>query len=192
MTVLRAFIALEIPAEIKKALELQTANLRQRAGSLVRWVSPENTHLTLKFLGDIPAGGVEALAQAIQAVCSQQSGFEITTGGVGCFPNLRQPCVIWIGLEDAPELFPLQARLDAATAALGYPAEARVFSAHLTIGRVREQITPVDLKKLIDILAEKATAGRGSFPAQYVTLFKSELRPDGPRYSALFRAQMGN
>ncbi len=191
MTVLRAFIALEIPVDIKKALDLETASLRQRTGSLVRWVSPENTHLTLKFLGDVQADRLDALSQVIQVVCNQQAPFEITTGSLGCFPNAGRPRVIWIGLDAPADLLQLRGRLADEMTGLGFPVDAHGFSAHLTIGRVREQVAPGDLKKLVASLVEQKISGSGSFSVRSVTLFKSELRPGGPLYTALFVAHLG-
>ena len=191
MKLLRAFIALEIPAEIKKALDLDTAGLRQRAGGLVRWVSPENMHLTLKFLGETPQPRLDTLGRATQEICRRQAPFQVNVVGMGCFPNLRWPRVIWVGLEAPPDLSQLQARIEAAAAELGCPVEARAFSAHLTVGRVREQAAEADLKKLAAAVAELKDLNAGSFMAQSVTVFKSELRPAGPLYSSLFIAQLG-
>ncbi len=192
MTLLRIFIAIEIPAEIKNAIAIQTSSLRQRAGNLVRWVTPENTHLTIKFLGDIKPEGLEPLAQAIQAVCRQQAAFEINVSGSGCFPNLRQPRIIWVGLNAPPDLGLLHGQIEAAMLPLGHAVEARSFSAHLTIGRVREPLKPADLALLRSALAEQNSGELGTFSVCSLTLFKSELRPGGPLYTPLFNARMGN
>ena len=189
---LRAFIAIEIPSWIRKTLELQTAGLQAQTGQAVRWVSFENMHLTLKFLGDFSPGNVEPLSRAIQSECSQQIPFEVIVNGLGSFPNPRRPRVIWIGLQAPPELGRLQHRLELVAARLGTPAEDRPFSAHLTIGRVREQASLPELQALQAALSGTQAGEYGRFSAQTVTLFKSELRPNGAFYTPLFTAQLGD
>jgi RNA 2',3'-cyclic 3'-phosphodiesterase len=191
MNLLRAFIAIEIPAEIKKAIAVQTASLHKDAGHAVRWVVPENTHLTLKFLGELSPANMGLLSQALQAECGQQAPFEIAVGGMGSFPNPRRPRVIWVGLKHPPDLNQLQRKVEAAAALLGYAAEDKPFSAHLTIGRVREQATLDEMKQLQSALAGLHIGELGMFTARAVTLFKSELQPSGPLYTPLFSAQMG-
>jgi 2'-5' RNA ligase len=191
MNLLRAFIAIEIPSEIKKAIAAQTASLQFNTGQSVRWVTAENTHLTLKFLGEVSPTNVDLLSQAIQAECSQITPFDITVSGLGCFPNAHRPRVIWIGLLVPPELNKLHYKIEATTARLGYTPEEKTFSPHLTIGRVRDQATVIELKQLHDSL-ESATIGTlGTFTAHTVHLFKSELKPGGPIYSQLFSARLG-
>jgi 2'-5' RNA ligase len=191
MNLLRAFIAIEIPADIKKAIAVKTARLQKDAGHAVRWVAPENTHLTLKFLGELSPANVGLVSQALQAECNQQSVFEIVVCGVGCFPNPRRPRVIWVGLKAPPELNRLQRKVEAAAALLGYEAEDKPFSPHLTIGRVREQGSPDELNRLQEALSGLEIGELGRFATRAVTLFKSELLPSGPIYTPLFSAQMG-
>ena len=128
MSLLRAFIAVEIPLEIKKAIAAEIANLHKGAGHGVRWVAVENIHLTLKFLGEISLASVELLSQTLQAECNQHTPFDITVGGLGCFPNFHRPRIIWIGLNIPPELNRLQHKLEAATARMGYTEEDKPFS----------------------------------------------------------------
>ncbi|HEY3311968.1 MAG TPA: RNA 2',3'-cyclic phosphodiesterase [Anaerolineales bacterium] len=189
---LRAFIAIEIPTEIKKTISVQTANLQREAGRAVRWVTSENTHLTLKFLGELSPANMELLTQALENECSLQVPFEISVRGVGCFPNSHRPRVIWVGLNSPPDLERLQHRVEAAAARLGYAPEERPFSAHLTIGRVREQASQDEMKKIEAALAGLKIGELGRFTASTVTLFKSELQPSGPHYTPLFSAGLGN
>ena len=191
MDSLRAFIAIEIPPGIKKVLGLQTANLRAQAGRSVRWVAFENMHLTLKFLGDLSPANVELLSRAIQSECSQQPPFEVVVSGLGSFPTLHRPRVIWAGLQAPLDLGRLQRRIDLEAVRLGYPAEDKPFSAHLTIGRVREQVSFEEKKMLAAALAGIQAGEFGRFTAQTVTLFKSELQSAGPLYTPLFSAQLG-
>ena len=192
MSLLRAFIAIEIPPEIKKAIATSIANLHNGAGRAVRWVATENIHLTLKFLGEISPASVELLSQALQAECDQHAPFDITVSGLGCFPNSHRPRIIWIGLNIPPELNRLQHRLETATARMGYAIEDKPFSPHLTIGRIREQATPVELGNIHDALEKLQVGSLGTFTVQAVHLFKSDLKPAGPEYTCLFSARLGN
>lgn len=191
MNILRAFIAIEIPAEIKKAIAVQTASLHKDAGRAVRWVAPENIHVTLKFLGELSTSTVGLLSQALQSECSQQVPFAITVSGLGSFPNLRYPRIIWIGLNPLLDLNRLQRKIESTVARLGYTPEDKPFFAHLTIGRVREQASAEEMKHLQTGLAGLNIGELGKFTAQAVTLFKSELQPAGPLYTPLYSAHMG-
>lgn len=190
MGLLRAFIAIEIPTEIKKAISAQTASLQKDAVQTVRWVAPDNLHLTLKFLGEISPANVEFLSAAIKAECERHHPFEVVVEKLGCFPNSRHPRVIWIGLGIPQELNHLQSQVEAVAAQLGYPPEERPFSPHLTIGRIREQAASTEIQSLRSLL-EKTTIGTlGTFTARAVHLFRSDLQPGGPKYSLLASAPL--
>jgi 2'-5' RNA ligase len=191
MSLLRAFIAIEIPPEIKQRIAAEIASLHNGAGRAVRWVATENIHLTLKFLGEISPSNVDLLSQAIQSECDQHTPFEISVEGIGCFPNAHRPRIIWIGLKIPAELNRLQHKLETATARLGYPAEDKAFSPHLTIGRLREQATATELKTLQSALEKLHLGLLGTFTAPAVHLFKSDLKPSGPVYTSLFNARLG-
>ncbi len=192
MSLLRAFIAIEIPPEIKKTIASEIASLHDSAGRAVRWVTTENIHLTLKFLGEISPASVELLSQALQAECEQHTPFEIAVSGLGCFPNSHRPRIIWIGLKIPPELNRLQHRLETATARMGYAAEDKPFSPHLTIGRIREQATSAELSNIHAAFEKTHVGSLGTFTARAVHLFKSDLKPAGPVYTCLFSAPLGN
>lgn len=192
MSSLRAFLAIEIPLEIKKKIAAEVVCLKKNSGQAVRWVASENFHLTLKFLGEISPANVELLSQSLKAECSQHPPFDITVTGLGCFPNSHRPRVIWIGLTIPPELNRFQYKLETVTARMGYATEDKSFSPHLTIGRVREQASPVELQNIHSALETLHVGSLGTFTAQSVHLFKSDLKPAGPVYSSLFSAQLGN
>jgi 2'-5' RNA ligase len=188
---LRTFIAIEIPPQIKKAIAAQTASLQKDMGHAVRWVAPENIHLTLKFLGDISVSSVEYISQTLLTECGQLPPLEVTVGGLGCFPNPHRPRVIWIGLTAPAELMRLQHKIDAATAQLGYDMDEKHFSPHLTIGRVREQASADESKQVQAALESKKIGLLGAFTARAVHLFKSDLLPSGPLYTSLYSAGLG-
>ena len=191
MILLRAFIAIEIPQEIKRQIAGQTAELRRMIGRSVRWVMPENIHLTLKFLGDISPTNIDLLAQALKTEVGQHLPFEIDVDGLGAFPNVRRPRVIWIGLNAPADLTRLQHHLETATARLGYVSDDKPFSPHLTIGRIREQLSSDETQSLRNALENTKVGALGKFAVKSVHLFQSELKPAGPIYTCISTAALG-
>ena len=127
---MRLFIAIELPAELKRSLgRLQT----DIPGA--RWVPAEQIHLTLAFLGEVEQGVVERLTGELARI--HTSAFELSFSGAGCFPNRKRPRVIWIGLEPEPRLEELAARVHEAVLACDIPQEERPFSAHITLARLK-------------------------------------------------------
>ena len=191
MSLLRAFIAVEIPPEIHKAIESKTAPLRAALdASLVRWVPTDNIHLTLKFLGDISPSNVEMLSQILSGEVSQHSTFALEFGELGAFPNPRRPRVIWIGIQAPAGLEALQRGIEAAAATLGYPSEERPFSPHLTIGRVKQAAGSAGIQKIRSALEETKVGALGTTQVSAVHLFKSDLKPSGAVYTRLFSAPL--
>lgn len=187
MSLLRAFIALEIPTGIHQAIEQKTAPMRATLNpSLVRWVPSENVHLTLKFLGDVSPSNLEMLEQMLIAEVCQHQPFEVGFGGLGAFPNSKRPRVIWIGIHAPAGLAALQHGIQAATATLGYPDEQRSFSPHLTIGRVKQNAGSAGIQKIRNALEETKVGTLGTARVSAVHLFKSDLKPTGAVYTRLF------
>ena len=190
MSRLRAFIAVEIPLDIRQNVEHATSNLRRGTGSLIRWVAVENMHLTLKFLGDIPTANVEVLTQMIRAEADSFNCFDIHLRGIGSFPNPKRPRVIYIGIQAPAELEAFQSQLEAATRRLGYNSEERAFAPHLTIGRVRQNIPQNDQQKIRRALEASKIDSPGTATVNSVHLYKSDLKPTGPVYTKLFSAHL--
>lgn len=191
MSLLRAFIAVEIPPDIHKEIESQTAPLRVALGtSLVRWTPVTNIHLTLKFLGDISPSNAKTLAQLLTNEASQHPAFEIQFRELGVFPNSKQPHVLWIGIQAPVVLAALQHAMEAITAKLGYPVEKRPFSPHLTIGRVKQNLSPAELQRIRTALEETSIDIPGSARISAVHLFKSQLKPTGAVYTCLHSAPL--
>jgi RNA 2',3'-cyclic 3'-phosphodiesterase len=191
MSLLRAFIAVEIPFEIHQAIENKTAHLRAALNSsLVRWVPSNNIHLTLKFLGDVSPASVDLLSQMLNAEVGQHQAFEMTFGGLGAFPNPKRARVIWIGIRAPAGLEALQHGIEAATATLGYPAEKRPFSPHLTIGRVKQNVSSTGMQKIRIALEETQVGSLGTTHVNTIHLFKSDLKPSGAVYTRLFSAPL--
>ena len=179
---IRSFIAIELPDEIRHALaEVQKHLRRDVAG--VRWVEPGSIHLTLKFLGDIPAEQIQPIAAAAMGVVQDEPPLSLGVSGLGAFPNPRRPRVIWVGLEgDVARLGRLQTRLEEALGPLGFPREERGFRPHLTVGRVKDPRRPPDLTRP---LADVAVPRCNSFDVREILLYKSDLRPTGAIYTKL-------
>ncbi|MGB8980984.1 MAG: RNA 2',3'-cyclic phosphodiesterase [Anaerolineales bacterium] len=188
MSLLRAFIAIEIPLEIRQAICKAASNLRQGSGALVRWVPTENMHLTLKFLGDVSPANVELLTQMLRAEADLFSGFEIQLGGLASFPNLKRPRVIYVGIQAPAALEALQRGIDSASRRLGYESEERGFSPHLTIGRVRQTVTGAEQQQIRRALEETNIDSLGTARVDSVHLYKSDLKPTGSVYTRLFSA----
>ena len=189
MRLLRCFIALELPASLQEAIDIATEPARTRIGSdLVRWVPTGNVHLTLKFLGDTAPSGIESIKAALATEAEQYRPFDMSVRGFGAFPSSRKPRVLWVGITAPPVLASLQREVDVATARLGYNTEERPFSPHLTIGRVRQNITTSGIQKIRDEISNITIGDLGSVQVDAVHLFKSELQAGGSVYTRLYAA----
>lgn len=186
-SVIRAFIGIDLSPEIQKCLEQVTTQLKERlAGIPVRWVPAENIHLTLKFLGDVSLVNIEMLKKLLKAVVPPHPSFEISVGGLGAFPKIHNPRVIWIGLEVPPDLIVLQHSIEVETARLGYAQEERPFSPHLTLGRVSRNASPAEIHKLGEALDAFKVGFLGAARVGEIHLYRSDLKPGGAIYTRLF------
>ena len=190
MSLLRTFIAVDFPPFIQQAIQHNVDNLCKAIGDSVRWVPAKNIHLTLKFLGDVSPANADILAQMLRAEADSCPSFDVSISGLGSFPNSRQPRVLFIGIQAPAELEALQRGIESATARLGYESESRAFSPHLTIGRVRENITPSDQQRIRKSLDETKIDSLGTARVDSVHLYKSELKPSGSVYTKLFSAPL--
>ncbi|MEZ4769695.1 MAG: RNA 2',3'-cyclic phosphodiesterase [Caldilineales bacterium] len=127
---LRLFIAIELSPVVRSALSATQDDLRRLLPpKAVRWTNPEGIHLTLKFLGDMPAERVNAIAQAMAAAARSFAPFRFTVAGFGCFPNARRANVLWVGVPDVPKpLAGLQRATDLHLTRLGFEKEDRPFA----------------------------------------------------------------
>ena len=181
----RAFIAVEIQASdvVEKIRTIQD-DLRSDK-SKVRFVNPENVHLTLKFLGNITQEQIETVKSTLDNIAT--SPYQIYLEGVGCFPNTRRPRVIWIGMTGGvTESTQIQAYLEEELQNHGFPRERRRFKPHITIARVKYSVGDLGLK--IQRLQE---FDLGSVDVEYIYLKKSTLTPQGPIYTNLHIKKLG-
>ena len=188
MSRLRAFIAVDLPLEIRQNIHFATSNLRRDNELLIRWVAVENLHLTLKFLGDISSENVEVLTQLIHAQADSFNSFDIHLTGIGSFPGPKRPRVIYIGIQAPVALEAFQRQIESATRRLGYNPEERAFAPHLTIGRVRQHVSADDQQKIRRALEESTIDSLGTARVNSVHLYESDLKPNGPAYTKLFSA----
>jgi 2'-5' RNA ligase len=178
---IRSFVALELSDEVREQLAELLKRLRQ-TNAAVKWVEPENLHLTLKFLGEVPEEQIEAIVEALRAIAQATAPFPFTVKGVGGFPDLRRPRVLWVGVEPTPPLMRLQQIVEQAMERLGFPPEERAYHPHITLGRVKAM---AGLEKVRAVLSEYASVTFGSVPAKHLTLFRSDLSREGPTYTPI-------
>lgn len=191
MSLLRAFIAVELPISIQDAIQQQTFQLRQALDpSLVRWTPAHSVHLTLKFLGDVSPANLNLLTEMLTREAEQHPAFDMRVGNIGSFPTSRQPRVIWVGLYAPAVLGSLQRGIEAAAARLGYAPDDRPFSPHLTIGRVRQNLSNADLQKIRAALDSTQVGHIGTATVDCAYLYKSDLQPGGSVYTRLFSAPL--
>lgn len=179
---MRLFVAIELDGRIKDALGRAQASLAAHDRA-VRWVTQDQMHLTLVFLGEVPDGRVPAVCEAVRRAAGRCRPFDLTVSGSGCFPpgggGVR---VVWVGVQETTgRLGPLQAAVAEELEAVGFPKEGRPFSPHLTLGRVREDRTRGRLRTDVGALSVSSLAQSVSA----VHVVASELRPNGARHSTV-------
>jgi 2'-5' RNA ligase len=191
MSIIRAFIAIDLSAEIQQRLEEVSNNYKKLLEKIpIRWVPVCNIHLTLKFLGEVSISNLDLLTDMIHTEISNHHQFDISVGRTGAFPNNRQPRIIWIGIEAPQELALVQSGIEAATTRLGYMREDRAFSPHLTLGRVSRNATMQEIKTISQTFDKIRVGFLGATCVDQVHLYQSDLSPSGAKYKKLFSASL--
>jgi len=178
---IRSFIAFDIDNEtvLKKIMDIQA--VIAKAGADVKFVEPKNIHVTVRFLGDINASMVEKIYGEMRKI--QFTPFDIKLCGVGAFPNLRYPRVLWAGItEGASQLQDIFNQLEPLLRRLGFKPDMKGFSPHLTIARVKSGRNKAELAKIV---GENVNYEFGTVKAKCLRLKRSDLTPKGPIYSTL-------
>lgn len=189
MTAFRLFIALPISEEIRERLkELQETG--RGKGLPARWIAPAGIHLTLVFLGWTEPDLQAKVEEAIERVARLTPPFALDIFGLGVFPRIQAPKVIWVGIEEAPALMALQRRVALEMAELGFELEARPYRPHLTLGRVESPQRREKPDRFIEWMMEGKDLNIGTCRMEKVVLMKSELQPGGSVYLSLFESEL--
>lgn len=185
---MRLFIAINLPAQLRRSIVDATAPMR-RAAPKLSWVSEERLHLTLEFLGDQPEEGVAPLEAALAREVARHAPITLALRGLGAFPNLRAPRIVWLGVTPDPKLELLHHDLACACAELGYEREARAFRPHITLGRARAPLRAEAARELAR--AARAVTWSATVEARSVDIMESRLLPGGARYGVLAAIPLG-
>jgi len=178
---LRLFIAARPPDSVRRGLS-DLLQLLVTGGDGVKWVRSDSIHLTLKFLGSVDEAMVGAINDAAAGCARGVGEIELSVGGVGAFPDMRRPRVVWVGLAgQIQRLESVAAALEEACFSLGFPKEGRAFRPHLTLGRVRDRL-PVETIKKIE---QSKNVMLGDMVVDAIELIKSDLQPSGAVYTTL-------
>jgi len=171
---------MEIPSSARENLGDLLRSLRA-VSPQTRWVRPENLHITLKFIGEVPQENLAGIQNALAGVRSEQP-VTLDFRGLGFFPKEKHPRVFWAGIEASPNLKLLAAEIERATEKLGIPREQRPFSPHLTLARFGPPWLPENLRASIQ---ERAARDFGSLRTNQFHLIESKLKPSGAEYTTV-------
>ncbi len=176
---MRSFIAIAVPPAIKSSID---GVIRSISGDVrgIRWVSTENIHLTLKFLGDVSDDLVSDIENRLKLIGKRYQPFSTGIRGAGAFPNFKNPNVLWLGVEVSDQLGALFRDIDATLSEIGFEKDSRRFSPHLTIGRVKDRH---NIGRVLNELSTYKDAFFGTIEIREILLMKSVLKPSGAEYS---------
>ena len=180
---IRSFISLPISEQARGILRKTINEIDGAIQDKIRWVRPEGIHLTLKFMGDIKTDKIDALLLLLPEIATEVTPFELTLSELGCFPNNRRPRVLWAGVKgDLSTLQNLHLAVDNVVEKVGLPRERRGFSPHLTLGRVRRNISEREVDQIGQIIGLTSLPNTPSWTNQTVDLMRTELDPEGSRH----------
>lgn len=185
---MRLFLAINLPATERDAIWTATAPMRA-AAARVTWVRRDAMHLTMKFFGEVAEPAAAALADALAAPIAAHAPLRLDLGGLGAFPNLRAPRIVWLGVEQDPRLELLHNDIETTCAALGYEVDGRAFRPHLTLGRVKDRIAAPAARALA--AAARGVRYHGTAEVETVDLMASRLTPAGPVYTRIAAVAFG-
>jgi RNA 2',3'-cyclic 3'-phosphodiesterase len=177
---IRAFLAIRPTDEVIDRLTEVQSELAEGGGD-VRWVSPQTMHLTIQFLGEVQESEVPEIERGLRQGLSTLSPFDIECRGLGVFPNQKRPRVVWVGLHGAG-IGALAESTEIVLAPLGFPPQERELTPHITLGRVRSARGWDGLARLLKASGDRSF---GLSRIDRITLYRSQLRPDGAVYTPL-------
>jgi 2'-5' RNA ligase len=188
---IRAFIAIELPGELKSMLKDFENKLKTPKSRCAKWVDPGSIHLTLKFLGNVSSKLLDELKRDVEVEVRKSQPFMLTTTETGCFLNAHRPRVFWLGLGgDIDRLLDLQSKIDESAGRLGFPRENRPFAAHLTLARLRDDCSIADRIGFTELVKGVRLEPCFSMRVSAVSLIRSQLRPEGAIYTRLSQFEM--
>lgn len=186
---IRTFIAIELDGVSRHTLSSFIDEVKKAIRGNINWTKIENLHFTLKFLGEISNTQIEEVSNIINKITIRHTPFEAKVTGIGFFPAIKRPRIIWAGISDGKEnMLKIANDIESSIEHLGFKKENREFTAHLTIARVRDYHIKID-HKILDALSKEDIC---TFKVDHITLFKSELLPSGPVYSILKEFPLSN
>ncbi len=188
MARLRTFIGVDLGPQVRHRVVALQEKLAEAAAA-VKWVEPENLHVTMLFLGEVEDREIPDVCRCVADSCRAVSSFTLSVEGAGCFPHPRRPRVLWVGVhQGAQELVALHDALEPPLLALGcYRREERHYTPHVTLGRVKNAPATDGLAAA---LTKHAGWKAGTVEVQEVLVMSSELTRDGPEYTVLSRAAL--
>ena len=182
---MRTFIAVELDGPAREAV---AGRVRRLAGTIdgVRWIKPDNIHVTIRFLGEISPETRSLVERVLRNAAIGFSPFDVTIGEMGAFPSIRRPRVLWAGIgKGKDELRRLQSRIEEGLGGIGIPAERRPYTPHITIGRLKRQSKNINLSGIA-----RDSGIESGFVVDRVVLFESELRPEGAVHKVIYEASL--
>jgi 2'-5' RNA ligase len=184
---IRSFVAIDLPDEAQNALREVGEQLRRRVpAGVVRWSRISGIHLTLKFLGDVAEADIPQIKDALSEAGQRHTPFTLTIRGIGCFPNVKKPRVVWVGTQEITgSLVALQRDIEKSLTPLGFKPEKRAYHPHLTLGRTRRNVQGSDLKRLGQHIATSNVGELSQIQVNSFRLMRSDLHPDGAIYTPL-------
>ena len=189
---IRSFLAIELPDEVKSALVVAGDRLREAGVGWLRIVRPDNVHLTLRFLGDIPRSAIEPIGDTVSRVARRHRPFSLELGEPGLFPPRGAPRVFWVGMAgDLDSLTSLHRDLEGSLDELGFERERRAFHPHLTVARIRNSSPKGDKDSLLRAM-RSAGPIQGRIDVDAVHLIRSTLTPEGPIYERIASSRLGD
>ena len=192
MEQIRSFIAIELPEEIKRELSRLEEKLQSAGYARVKWVDPAGIHLTLKFLGNIATDKIDAITAAIEKATQGIGPFNLIVKDLGAFPHLRRVQVAWTAIGgETDKLNQLQQGIESNLVDLGFERETRPFTSHLTLARLRNQVSTTERQQLGQLLASTPFQA-GSFVVNTISLMRSQLQRTGAVHSRISSVSLSN
>ncbi len=160
----------------------------KESGAEASWTRPEGIHLTLKFLGEVSEESASEIMAALARAVTGRGSFRLKVAGAGVFPNEKNPRVVWIGISgELDKLMGIQIRVEEQMARLGFQQEGRIFTPHLTLGRIKHVPSRGSWTRALEAVKDIELPG---FDATAVSLMKSELKHSGAVYTEIGRAEL--